>query len=96
MLFYRRWAFLSNLITALCVLTLLNTALAAMPFLLIFKAAVAGVIYWFVREYGSRTLYYYTNRGVSPRELWGWSMALDWIIFLVCMAAVEIRLLWTA
>jgi hypothetical protein len=76
---------------------LVRTSVAVLPLLLAFKAAVTGIILWFMREYGSRTLYYYTNRGLSPRELWGWSLAIDATIFFICIAAAAIWMtLWTA
>ena len=97
LLFYGRWAFLSNLTTALCVYLILSVGVGVLSLLLAFKVAVAGLIWWFQREYGARTLYYYTNRGLTPRQLWGWSMALDGVIFFICIAlATIIRLVWMA
>ncbi len=81
---------------AVCVWLLATTTIRLLPLLVIFKAAVMGIIYWMMREYAGRTLCYYTNRGLSPRELWGWSVALDSAIFIVCVAiTVIIKQIWT-
>ncbi len=55
------------------------------------------VIWYMMRGYGSKTIYYYTNLGIAPKTLWKWSIALDLTIFLICVtAATIIKLLWTA
>lgn len=87
LLFYRSYAFLSNLITAVCIWFIIATTVALLPALIFLKAAVLGLIYYIKREYGSRTLYYYTNRGITPKELWSWSLAFDLTIFLICVTA---------
>lgn len=61
-----------------------------LPFMLIFKAAISGLIWYIMREYGARRIYYFTNLGVSPHTLWGWSTALDLTIFAICTAAAII------
>ena len=85
-LFYRPWAFASNLATALCVATLANVGIMALPFVLLLKAAVGALIWYVTREFGARTRYYFTNLGLTPRALWGWSMVLDMTIFATCVA----------
>ncbi len=90
LLFYRQWAFASNLITAVCVVTLANTSVMLLPFLLLLKVAVTALIWYFMREFGSRTLYYFHNLGMTPRTLWSWSITLDMTIFTICTAAAVI------
>jgi hypothetical protein len=93
LLFYRSFAFLSNVVTAIAVGLLLKTGeVQLLPGFLLLKIAVLGVIYWTKREYGRKTLYYFTNRGLSPRELWGWSILLDLAIFAICITVSIIAL----
>ncbi len=87
LLFYRSWAVASNLVTVVCAVTLANTSVMMLPFLLLLKAGVQALIWYVMREFGSRRLYYFTNLGLTPRALWGWSMAFDLTIFAICTAA---------
>lgn len=86
LLFYRSWAFASNLATAASTVFLAMTTIMALPFFLFFKAAVSLLICYMMREYGARRIYYFTNLGLTPRTLWTWSMALDILIFIICAA----------
>jgi hypothetical protein len=61
-----------------------------LPILLIFKGGVAALIWYMMREYGARRIYYFTNLGLSPRLLWIWSMGLDIAIFVICVTAAAI------
>jgi hypothetical protein len=90
LLFYRSWAFASNLATALCVWLLLATGVVLLPVYIAFRLVVAALIWYVMREYGARRIYYFTNLGMTPRALWGWSMALDMVIFVAFMAAAVI------
>lgn len=90
-LFYRPFALLSNLTTVAAVWLLVKTDVSILPVLVIFKIIIWGMIYWLRTEYGSKTLCYFTNRGITPRALWGWSIFFDLIIFAICAAAVIIR-----
>lgn len=56
LLFYRSYAFLSNLITAVCIWFIIATTVALLPALIFLKAAVLGLIYYIKREYGSRNI----------------------------------------
>ncbi len=87
LLFYRSWAFASNIVTAVAVGFVAMTSIVVLPFFLIFKATVQALIWYMMREYGARRIYYFTNLGVSPRSLWSWSMALDTLIFIICTVA---------
>jgi hypothetical protein len=87
LLFYRSWAFPSSLITAVAVWFLVKTTVELLSVLVVLKVAVFGLLYYFKREYDSQTLYYYTNRGISPKQLWIWSTALDMTIFVICVTA---------
>lgn len=87
LLFYRSWAVASNLVTALCVVTLANTSVMMLPGIMLLKIAASALIWYFMREFGSRRLYYFTNLGMTPRALWCWSMTFDLIIFLICIVA---------
>ena len=94
LLFYRSWALASILVTTLCVVTLVRTSVTMLPGIFLLKVAASALIWYFMREFASRRLYYFTNLGVTPRALWCWSMALDSIIFLICIvAAVTYNLL---
>jgi hypothetical protein len=94
LLFYRPWAFASNLATALCVWLVVKTGIMILPPLLLLKAGTAATIWYVMREYGARKIYYFNNLGLTPRALWGWSMALDIAIFIICTtAAVTYNLL---
>ena len=84
LLFYRSWAFAGIIATAVCAVTLARASVMTLPGVLLFKAGVSALVWYFVRETGSRKIYYFTNLGLAPRALWGWSMALDSIIFAIC------------
>jgi hypothetical protein len=74
---------------------LLGADLIIMPGILLLKAAVLALVWYFMREYGSRRLYYFSNLGMAPRALWGWSIALDLAIFAISMvAALTYKILW--
>jgi hypothetical protein len=68
----------------------------ALPLLLLFKAGVAALILYVMREYGARRICYFTNLGLSPRVLWSRSMGLDIVIFVICLTAAAIWSLRTA
>jgi hypothetical protein len=94
LLFYRQWAFASNLATAVGTGFIAMTSIMVLPFFVIFKAATSALIWYVMREYGARRIYYFNNLGLSPLVLWGWSMALDVAIFIICTtAAVAYNLL---
>ncbi len=86
LLFYRPWAFASNLVTAVGVMTLARTGVMTLPFVMMFKVAVMVLIWYFMREFGARSRYYFTNLGMTPRALWGWSIALDMTVFAAGVA----------
>jgi hypothetical protein len=90
LLFYRPWAVASNLATAVCVWFVAKSGLMMLPLLLLFKAGMSALIWYFVREYGARRIYYFTNLGLSPRTLWSLSMGLDILIFLICVTVAAI------
>lgn len=97
LLFYRSWALAGILTTVVCAATLARTSVMMLPFLILFKAAVTALVWYMMREYGSRRIYYFTNLGVSPGALWGRSIALDTTIFAACVAAaITYSLLWAA
>jgi hypothetical protein len=87
LLFYRQWAFASGLATAICVGFVALTTVGMLPIFLFFKVSIMALIWYVMREWGARRLYYFTNLGLSPRLLWSWSMAIDTTIFIICMAA---------
>ncbi len=90
LLFYRSWAFLSNLITAVCAWLVVKTSILTLPGILFLKLAILALILYFMHRYGNKTIYYYTNLGVAPKVLWGWSVAFDLIIFSICITAAAI------
>jgi hypothetical protein len=87
LLFYRSWAFTSNLATAVSTGVIAMTSILVLPFFVIFKTATSVLVWYVMREYGARRIYYFNNLGLAPRTLWGWSMALDIAIFIICTAA---------
>jgi len=76
-----------TLATALCVwMVAKQGAVLVLPALLL-KIIVLGMAWFVRREYGDRTLPYFTNLGLSPRVLWMGAVAIDLIIFVICVTA---------
>jgi hypothetical protein len=90
LLFYRQWVAAGLLTTVLCAWTVALIGLVAVLPALLLKAGTTALAIYFMRGYGSRTICYFTNRGISPRRLWGTTVALDSAVFLICVAAAAI------
>lgn len=86
-LFYSSMAVPCVLATAFCVWMIVREGPALVLPAVLLKAAILGVAWFVRREYGNRTLHYFTNLGLSPRMLWTGAIVIDLTVFATCVTA---------
>lgn len=81
--FYLSFAFASSIITLLCISLLYANAINIITILFWFKIITLVIIFFFIRSYKRKEMYYYLNLGISKKVLWTLVLALDMLIFIL-------------
>ncbi len=81
--FYRSFFIASNTITVCCIFIFLKNGISVYFPLFWFKIVTLGLIYYFLRSYKSKEIYYYQNLGISKIILWASTLAIDFLMFIV-------------
>ena len=83
--FYRNYFIATTAITTCCIWIFHKNGISTFFPLFWFKIGTLGLIYYFVKSYKKREIYYYQNLGVSQIILWSSTLAFDLVLFIVSL-----------
>jgi len=81
--FYRSFFVATTSITICCIWIFQKNGISSYFALFWFKIATLGLIYFFIKTYKSKEIYYYQNLGVSKILLWTSTLTLDFTLFIL-------------
>ena len=81
--FYRSFFVATTSITICCIWIFQKNGISSYFALFWFKIATLGLIYFFIKTYKSKEIYYYQNLGVSKILLWTSTLTLDFTLFII-------------
>ena len=84
--FYQSFAFLSNLLSAVCLYLIYSNGkdgIYLLQFLFWFKLLTLLIIYYGVNAYKKNEFYYYQNLGLSKKQLWIPVLVIDFLLFCI-------------
>jgi len=87
--FYRSFYLATWLITACCASIFWKYGLSTIAAISWFKLLTSGLVYYFINLYQHKQLYYYRNLGLSKAVLWGFSFAIDLLIFILSLILIH-------
>jgi type III secretory pathway component EscU len=70
------------MITVACIWLFYKYGISSYSALFWLKIVTLGLIYYFVKKYKSKEIYYYQNLGISKTTLWVSTLAIDFCIFI--------------
>ncbi len=83
--FYKSFAFLSSLLTLICLFLIYQygeNGIHILQILFWFKLITLGSIFYFINSYKKAEFYYYKNLGISKLQLWIPVLIFDFSLFL--------------
>ena len=83
--FYRSFIIASALITACCIVLMLEYGYSIFMAVFWLKACSMAIIYRYINSYKQQEYYYYYNLGVSKFLLWGATLSFDFILFIILL-----------
>jgi hypothetical protein len=81
--FYKLYAFASLVITLSCLSIIYTWGISTFAVLFWFKIITLGLIFYYIQNFKKDKFYYYKNLGLSKKQLWIWTFAFDFILFLI-------------
>ena len=81
--FYRSFFIATSAITVCCIWIFQDYGISTYFALFWFKIATLGLVYYFIKDYKAKDIYYYQNLGVSKVVLWSSTLIFDFSLFLV-------------
>lgn len=70
------------MITVACILIFYEYGISSYAALFWFKIITLVLIYYFVKMYKFKEIYYYQNLGISKITLWASTLTIDFFIFI--------------
>lgn len=86
--FYNSFALLSILITFFSMAILYANGIRAFTALFWFKITSLAIIVYFIEGYKKKEFYYYRNLGFTNRRLWGITLVVDMVIFILSLILI--------
>lgn len=83
--FYRNFFIASTAITICCVWLFNRNGITTFFPLFWFKIVTLALIFYFIKEYKKREIFYYNNLGISQNLLWFSTLSFDLILFIVSL-----------
>ena len=83
--FYRSFVVASALITACCIVLLLEYDYSIFMAVFWLKAFSMAILYRYINRYKQQEYYYYYNLGVSKKLLWITTLSFDFILFIILL-----------
>jgi hypothetical protein len=83
--FYRNYFIATTAITICCIWIFHKNGISSFFPLFWFKIVTLGLIYFFIKKYKEKEIYYYQNLGVSQIILWSSTVTFDLVLFIVSL-----------
>lgn len=81
--FYRSFFIATSAITICCIWIFQKYGISTFFAIFWFKIITLGLIYYFIKNYKAKEIYYYQNLGISKIVLWSSILAFDFALFIV-------------
>ena len=81
--FYRSFVLATSIITLVCVISVIQSGLAALVILIWFKLITLAITALFINSYKSKDFFYYQNLGISKVKLFTITLGFDLILFVI-------------
>lgn len=83
--FYNSYIVSTVVLSAICVYMFTKLGPGALTLITWFKIFTSGIIIYYINNYKNKEFYYYQSLGLSKKQLWGSTMTIDFLLYIVAI-----------
>ena len=83
--FYNSFIVTTLVLTGSCIYMFSVLGPGALMLITWFKIITSGIIVYYINNYKNKEFYYYQNLGLSKKQLWGSTMTVDFLIYILAI-----------